>query len=53
MPGEVALRLLVAKADSARERLQAITTFMAQDLGFSWQRGTVLRPEEFDPERRD
>ena len=28
------LRLLVAKADSARERLQAITTFMAQDLGF-------------------
>lgn len=28
------LRMLVAKAGSARERLQALTNFMAEDLGF-------------------
>ncbi len=28
------LRILVAKADSSRERLQVLTTFMAEDLGF-------------------
>ena len=38
------LSLLVAKADSARERLQALTTFMAEDLGF---RGNA--EEYYDP----
>lgn len=38
------LRLLVAKAGSARERLLAMTTFMAQDLGF---RGNAA--EYYDP----
>ncbi|MBA3543591.1 MAG: hypothetical protein H0T83_04015 [Chthoniobacterales bacterium] len=38
------LRVLVAKADSSRERLQALTTFMAEDLGF---RGNA--EEYYDP----
>lgn len=38
------LRMLVAKAESARERLQALTTFMAEDLGF---RGNA--EEYYDP----
>jgi regulator of sirC expression with transglutaminase-like and TPR domain len=38
------LRLLIAEAGSARERLRAMTTFMAQDLGF---RGNAQ--EYYDP----
>src|SRR5450432_3240979 len=38
------LRMLVAKAESARERLQALTTFLAEDLGF---RGNA--EEYYDP----
>lgn len=38
------LHVLVAKADSSRERLQALTTFMAEDLGF---RGNA--EEYYDP----
>ncbi|HXA08639.1 MAG TPA: transglutaminase-like domain-containing protein [Chthoniobacterales bacterium] len=38
------LRMLVAKAGSARERLQALTTFLAEDLGF---RGNA--EEYYDP----
>ncbi len=38
------LRLLVAKASSNRERLQTLTTFMAEDLGF---RGNA--EEYYDP----
>src|SRR5450432_4943645 len=38
------LRMLVAKAGSARERLQVLTTFMAEDLGF---RGNA--EEYYDP----
>ena len=38
------LRILVGQADSARERLQALTTFMAEDLGF---RGNA--EEYYDP----
>lgn len=38
------LRVLVAQAGSARERLQALTTFMAEDLGF---RGN--EEEYYDP----
>ena len=38
------LRMLIAEANSARERLQTLTTFMAQDLGF---RGNA--EEYYDP----
>ena len=38
------LRILIARADSARERLQALTTFMAEDLGL---RGNA--EEYYDP----
>lgn len=38
------LRMLIAKVGSARERLQALTTFMAEDLGF---RGNT--EEYYDP----
>jgi len=38
------LRMLIAEASSARERLQTLTTFMAQDLGF---RGNA--EEYYDP----
>ena len=38
------LRALVAQAESARERLQALTTFLAEDLGF---RGNA--EEYYDP----
>ena len=38
------LRVLVARAQSSRERLQALTTFMAEDLGF---RGNSA--EYYDP----